>query len=350
MAEVEETIEEFREEPPKTVLHTLRIVPVIVVLALLVHFLLPRVDTIEASLQTLRTMAPWAIALAMAMETLSYLANGELLRSVVALTGEHISFRRAALIELAAGTVAIVAAGALGFGASIYRWTRDSGVSQRASMLASWLPSLFDSSTLVLFALMSAIELLLLHELSQTTLIALIVVISVLAAIIATVIVLLARNDWLMALSIFAARVIQRIRPSADDVRFVEAAERAAQTWHTLRGGGWIRPALSSLLVMTFDFLSLRYAFLAAGQHPHFTLLLAGYGVPLLLGRASFVPGGIAVIEVAMAALYGGLGIPGSTAVIVVLVYRLISFWLPALIGIPIAIGLQSRRRRVAVA
>jgi len=51
-----------------------------------------------------------------------------------------------------------------------------------------------------------------------------------------------------------------------------------------------------------------------------------------------------------MAALYGGLGIPGSAAVIAVLVYRLISFWLPALIGIPIAIGLQSRRRRVAVA
>ncbi len=345
MPEVQEIVEELREEP-KAVLHILRIVPIVLVVGLIIHFLLPRIDTIQAALQTLRTMAPWAIALALTMETLSYLANGELLQSVVALTGEHISLRRAAAIEIAAGTVAIVAAGALGFGASIYRWTRDSGLSQRAAMLASWLPSLFDSATLVLFALISAIELLLVHELSRPMLIALIVVISALVAIIAAVIALLARNDWLIALSIFAARLIQRIRPTADDVRFVEAAERAAQTWHTLRGGGWIRPAISSLLFVTFDLLCLRYAFLAAGQHPHFTLLLAGYGVPLLLGRASFVPGGIAVIEVAMAAIFSGLGVPGSAAVVIVLVYRLISFWMPALIGIPIAIGLQSRKRR----
>jgi uncharacterized protein (TIRG00374 family) len=76
------------------------------------------------------------------------------------------------------------------------------------------------------------------------------------------------------------------------------------------------------------------------------SLLLAGYGVPILLGRASFLPGGIAVIEVAMAALYGGLGVPASTAVVAVLTYRLISFWLPTAIGIPIAITLQSRKHK----
>ena len=344
-----QSLEELREEP-QTTLHILRVVPLLVVAALIVHFLLPRIDTIADSLETVRSMLPWAIVLSMAMETLSYLANGELLQSVVALTGEHISFRRAAAIEIAAGTVAIVAAGALGFGASIYRWTRDAGLSQRSAMLASWLPSLFDTATLIFFALLSAIELLLSHKLSRATLVALILVISVLTAIIGTAIALLARNEWLIALSTFAARVIRRIHPNADDVRFVEAAERAAQTWRTLRRGGWIRPAISSLLVLTFDLLCLRYAFLAAGQHPHFTLLLAGYGVPLLLGRASFVPGGIAVIEVAMAALFSGLGVPGSAAVVIVLVYRLISFWLPAVIGIPIAIGLQSRKRRPATA
>jgi uncharacterized protein (TIRG00374 family) len=98
-------------------------------------------------------------------------------------------------------------------------------------------------------------------------------------------------------------------------------------------------------MVMTFDCLCLRYALLAAGQHPHFSLILAAYGVPLLLGRASFIPGGIAVTEVAMSALLGGLGIPAAAAVIAVLVYRLISFWIPALIGIPIALGLQTKRR-----
>jgi uncharacterized protein (TIRG00374 family) len=139
--------------------------------------------------------------------------------------------------------------------------------------------------------------------------------------------------------------VIQKVRPSVDDLKFVDAAQRAAETWHTLKRGGWIRPAASSIMVMTFDCLCLRYALLAAGQHPYFHLVLAGYGVPLLLGRASFIPGGIAVTEVAMAAILGGLGIPAAAAVVAVLVYRLISFWIPALIGIPVAVTLHAKKR-----
>ena len=54
---------------------------------------------------------------------------------------------------------------------------------------------------------------------------------------------------------------------------------------------------------------------------------------------------GIAVVEVAMIALYGGLGVPASIAVVGVLTYRLISFWLPAILGIPIAIALHSSQR-----
>ena len=321
----------------------MRIVPIAIVLGLLVHFLLPRIDTIESSLQTLRAMRPWFIAMAIGFQVLSYFANGLLLQSIVALTGERISFHRAVAIEIAAGTVALVAAGTLGFGAAIYKWTRDSGVSSRSAMLASWLPSLFDSGTLALFALAGGIELLIHHQLSRTTLIALTIVVSVLAAVIVIVIMLLARNDWMRAITRLASNVMRRVGHKGTDAQFMEAAERAAQTWETLRAG-WFQPACSSLLVLTFDFLTLRYCFLAAGQHPHFTMLIAGYGVPLLLGRATFVPGGIAVTEVAMAALFGALGVPGSAAVVIVLTYRLISFWIPALIGIPIAIGLQSRR------
>jgi uncharacterized protein (TIRG00374 family) len=114
--------------------------------------------------------------------------------------------------------------------------------------------------------------------------------------------------------------------------------------WEKMRRGAWMRPACCSMMVLTFDILSLRYAFLATGHSLHFTILLAGYGVPLLLGRASFLPGGIAVVEVAMAALYSGLGVPASVAVVAVLTYRLISFWLPSLVGIPFAVVLHSSR------
>jgi uncharacterized protein (TIRG00374 family) len=290
-------------------------------------------------------MAPWAVALAILVETLSYLANGELLHSVICLAGEKIGHRRATAIELGAGTVSLVAAGALGFGAAIFRWTRRSGVSRETAMLASWLPSVFDTFTLVLFALASAIELLHVHRLARTTAVALVVVISGLVILIVAVGVLLACNDWLTALAHRLSRLVKRIRPKADENALPEAADRAAHAWRQMSNGGWMRPAASSLLVLTFDLLCLRYAFLAAGESLHFSVLVAGYGVPILLGRATFLPGGIAVIEVAMAAVFGGLGVPAPVAVVGVLTYRLISFWLPSLVGIPVAIGLQSRRQ-----
>jgi uncharacterized protein (TIRG00374 family) len=326
-------------------LRILRAVPVLVVLGLLVHFLLPRVDTIEDSLKTLRTMAPWAVGLSLVMEALSYVANGALLESVIKLAGERMSWRRAAAIEIGAGSVALVAAGALGFGAAIYKWARAGGVSADAAALASWLPSVFDAASLMLFALISGVELLLMHRLSRLTVIALVIVVSLLTIVIVMAIVLLARNDWMRAIAKRVSRIVKRFRPRWDSSGLTAMVESAAETWKEMRHGGWMRPAACSLMVVIFDLLCLRYAFLAAGHSLHISLLLAGYGVPLLLGRASFLPGGIAVVEVAMTALYGGLGVPASIAVVGVLTYRLISFWLPAILGVPIAITLQSSQR-----
>jgi uncharacterized protein (TIRG00374 family) len=327
-------------------LHIFRWVPIVLILGLLIYFLLPRLDTIEDSLKTLRTLVPWAIAIAVLCETLSYIANGGVLQSVILLAGERLSIRRCVAIEMGAATVSIVAAGALGFGAAIYKWTRKSGLSTDTAMLASWLPSVFDSAALVVFALISAINLLFFHRLGGTTGIALAIVVSVLAALIALLILLLARNDWLMVIARRGAKLMKRFRPSSDETVLIDVVERAEKTWSSMRSGGWIRPACCSLMVLTFDLLCLRYSFLAVGEPLKLSLLLAGYGVPILLGRASFLPGGIAVIEVAMAALFGGLGVPANHAVVAVLTYRLISFWLPTLIGIPIAIALQSRRKR----
>jgi uncharacterized protein (TIRG00374 family) len=330
-------------EPRPLRLHVLRMLPVVLILGLLVHFVLPRLGEIDESFKTLRHMVPWAIGLAIIAEVLSYTANGALLQSVVRIAGDRISLRRSIVIELGAATVALVAAGALGFGAAIYKWTQKSGVSRETAALASWLPSVFDSISLIVFALAGAIELLRAHQLSRPSIIALSLVISVLALIIAALIVLMEKEEWLVAIAARATAVLHRLRQKSKSTVLLDSAERATAAWDTLRSRGWLRPASCSLLYLTFDLAALRMVFLAARQPVTFSVLIAGYGVPILLGRASFLPGGIAVIEVAMAAIYGGLGVPANVAVVVVLIYRLLSFWLPTAIGIPLAVGLQSK-------
>jgi uncharacterized membrane protein YbhN (UPF0104 family) len=135
-----------------------------------------------------------------------------------------------------------------------------------------------------------------------------------------------------------AARLARLRRRAFDPSVPQESMRNLFSAWKTLQGGGWRRPALGAGLNVAFDMLTLLFLFLAAGHAVNPGVLLAGYGLPLLLGKMAFVvPGGVGVVEGSMAALYDGLGIPDPITVVVVLGYRLISFWLPSLSGFPVA-------------
>jgi uncharacterized membrane protein YbhN (UPF0104 family) len=45
-----------------------------------------------------------------------------------------------------------------------------------------------------------------------------------------------------------------------------------------------------------------------------------------------------------MVALYEALGVPSGVAVVVILSYRLLSFWIPVLLGFPLAVLLDRQR------
>ena len=75
-------------------------------------------------------------------------------------------------------------------------------------------------------------------------------------------------------------------------------------------------------------------------------MLLAGYGLPLLVGKIAVVPGGLGVVEGGMVGMYHALGLPAATAVTVVLAYRLLSFWLPNLVGFAVMPWLEAAPHR----
>ena len=55
------------------------VVPLIVFLGLAIHYFLPRVATVQGSLDVVRTLRWLPLALAVAAQALSYVANGSLL-------------------------------------------------------------------------------------------------------------------------------------------------------------------------------------------------------------------------------------------------------------------------------
>jgi glycosyltransferase 2 family protein len=131
-------------------------------------------------------------------------------------------------------------------------------------------------------------------------------------------------------------------RKSFDPSATLREANDLFGAWDALWQGAWHRPAKGAFLNVAFDILTLYFLFVAAGDNISLGVLLAGYGLPLLLGKLAFViPGGVGVVESSMAVLYNNLGVPQATTVVVVLSYRLISFWIPSLAGFPIAAYLQ---------
>ena len=119
------------------------------------------------------------------------------------------------------------------------------------------------------------------------------------------------------------------------------ALDRWFGVFDALGSGGWRGPVLGAILNTLFDILTLYFLFVAAGHPVSPGVLLTGYGLPLLLGKLTFLPGGVGVVEATMTAMYNGLGIPNAVTIIVVLAYRLLSFWLPLVIGLPLIAYLQ---------
>jgi len=93
------------------------------------------------------------------------------------------------------------------------------------------------------------------------------------------------------------------------------------------------KPALlGAVLYWAFDIATLWAGFRAFGAMPELAVLVIGYFVGQL-ANALPIPGGIGGVEGGMIGSFIAFGVNGSTAVLAVLAYRIISFWLPVLPG-----------------
>lgn len=322
---------------------TLRNIGILAILGLVVHLILPQITSLEHSWQVMKSLIPWAVVLALVAQVLSYLGSGYLLQMVLSLTHEPIRLWRSSLIVLGAASVGMVAGGMIGSSAAIYRWTSQEEGHSEGATLASILPALFNNLVLVVVSLFGVAHLLLVHDLSRAQLVGFIAILLILGSLIGAAVLALQHWERAEAALVWISSLPPRLRRKAYDPATTRVfAQSLFSAWDNLRNGTWRGVVSGAILNVIFDMSTLYLLFIAAGHAVSPGVLLAGYGLPLLLGKMAFVvPGGIGVVEGSMAALYNGLGVPGPVTVVVVLGYRLISFWLPSLSGFPIAAYLQ---------
>jgi glycosyltransferase 2 family protein len=324
----------------------LRYVILFVILGLGISILLPQVGDLRKSLRILREMHMWALGLAVLCEVASYTALGYMMHRIVGLTGQRLPMRRAIAVTVASGSVGLVAGGLVGMGGSSYRWLRDGGVRTEGAVLAGWLPTLLNAAMVALCAIVGMITLALMGELTPALW-------GAFAFSLLTVI----GAGWLAwyASRHHAAAERFAVRTQARWARFRKKPEKPEQVRATVAGmfdalsllkrRGWKGPALGSLMGVTLDALCMYFVFVAAQRPVAFGVLLAGYGIPLLVGKVGVIPGGVGLVETMMILIFNGIGVPMATATSVVLGFRVLSFWLPNLAGFGIMPMLQTSRR-----
>lgn len=312
---------------------------ILIFMGLAVHLLLPQITQLEHAIQVIQDMRAEGVGLAIGAQILSYVGSGILLQAVVALTFLQISLLWSVLISLASASIGLIAGGIVGSSASIFNWMRRAADKPEAAMLASTLPPFINNLILLILSLFGLLHLLVAHELStvQTLSFALTVLLtgSILLVMVWGV---RHRERASQVVASIANRWAARLRHPYLAASLQTLMSQIFEAWDVLVEKGWQRTLSGAVLSVLFDMLTLYFLFVAAGYTISPGVLLVGYGIPLLLGKmAFFLPGGVGVVEASMVRLYTALGVPESVAVVVVLAYRVLSFWVPTLIGFPVA-------------
>jgi uncharacterized protein (TIRG00374 family) len=316
--------------------------PLAVLLALAVHALLPQFATLEATASVLRRMRWWAVALAVVAQAASYWGNGYTIQSVARLTGDRLDLWEAIRLALAASSVGLLTGGPVGYGAATYHWTRARGMSRQGAVLCGWLPGILNTAVLIALTIAGAFYLVLHHLLDRSQFASLGLLTLPLVVLVLACVWVLVREARIAALAAGTLRAWRRVRRRQTGPDMVaDAVERLVSARRLIWHGGWRRPLVGALANAGFDVLTLLCLFVATRHGIAPGVLLGGYGLPQLVGRVTFLPGGLGIVEGGMVGSYVALGVPTTTAVLVVLAYRGLSLWLPTLIGFPLAALLQ---------
>lgn len=108
-------------------------------------------------------------------------------------------------------------------------------------------------------------------------------------------------------------------------------------------GTSWWKAILYAAGNSLFDYLALLAALTAVGSRPRPTLVLLAYVAAMVLGMIPITPGGLGFVEAGLTATLALAGVSAVDAVLATLAYRLVSYWLPLMLG-PFAYVLHHHR------
>ena len=305
---------------------------------------LPRLGGLTHDAAGLRHARPAFLVAAIVAQALSLGCYAQLYRQVLAALGARVRFRLAADVTLATFFVSHLTPFGSATGTLVNASTLETeGIAATTTGEAIALTSLTSTIALIVlfgtgFAATAGRHVS--HQYLVIAGIALFLVVAALAVVLAVG----AHPAVAGRAGRWAASVARHVRPSIDPAQAAQTATRLASLARTALTGRAF--AVSFGLAsgdLLFDLLSLDLVFLALRYQPGFGPLAVAYGAANIASAIPVTPGGLGVIEVTMVAITVGFGAPRATAVLAVLGYRIVNYWLPLIPGAIAYIRLRLR-------
>jgi hypothetical protein len=280
-------------------------------------------------------MTWWAVGLAALSIIFSYLSYGYCIHAIVASRKQQLSVPKSTLIVMSATSVGLVAGGWVTLAGSIFssvkRETEDNGT----ATITGLLPSMLLNMSIALIAVVGLVYLGIIGQLTNGQLVQYLIFLFLLMFITFGSLLVLVFPKFTYKVINWALWHWNKIRKKPyDPQKTRDMLDNLIFSWKEMGRGNWKKPLLGAFGYTIFDLLSMYLIFIAAGYNIKLGVLFASYGLPYLLAKIAFIfPGGIGVVEATMAAIQTSLGVPSEISVVVILVYRLFSFWAPTLLG-----------------
>lgn len=286
---------------------------------------------------------PWMLPLPIVCVILSYLTMTRSYQGISVAAGYPVPFWEMLKITVVANAVNyLIATGGLsGFAVRMYFFTKLS-IPSSAAVLVSLAQTFLTNATLFLFIGIGFVYLVVAGDLTGYAFVVTSILLLSFVGGAVVAFVLLFKARWrrrvLFWLAQLAHKVLRRVSPK----RVPPRTHIWRYQFNLNRGIDFLlerkRQMLAPLLYILADWvltiLILHTAFLTLRHPVHFGYVIVGFAVGIVLTFVTIIPGGLGVMEGSTAAMFTSFGVPFETAVLAVLLFRLVYSLLPLLVSL----------------
>jgi uncharacterized protein (TIRG00374 family) len=308
----------------------------VIVAGVAIYLLVPRLGGLSRDAAALRDANLWLALLGVAVETASIAAYVTLYRSLLRAEHAEVPWLAAGRGVMSAFLISHVLPGGAAAGTVMnVRTLVREGVPARRTGLALVLAVILSDIALALIFLAGIVYSLAKQHLPAGYIAAAVVVLPIGAILIGVVFLLAFRRDLGARAMHRIARILHRFIHRIDPDSLARSAEELADEARSALSGRRFLVAMGLALAnWLLDIFVLYLFFLALGHHQHFGALLVAYAVANMAAAIPLTPAGLGFVEATLIGVSVAFGAPRQIAVVAVLGYRLVNFWLPLPVGL----------------